>query len=55
MSWDYHRVPGPHGCMPVENMIEAGRIVKVREHLIPATTEAVKMYEENGGVLTRDV
>ena len=36
-------------------MIQTSRTVKVPEYLIPTTAEAVKMYEENGGVLTRDV
>ena len=55
MSWNYHRVPGPQGCTPIENMKQTSRTVKVPEYLIPTTAEAVRMYEENGGVLTRDV
>ena len=48
MSWNYHRVPGPQGCIPTENMIQTSRTVKLPEYLIPTTAEAVKMYEENG-------
>ena len=55
LSWNYHRVPGPHCCIPIENMIQTSRTVKLPEYLIPTTAEVVKMYEENGGVLTRDV
>ena len=55
MSWNYHRVAGPQGCIPIENMIQTSRTVRVLEYLIPTTAEAVKMYEENGGILTRDV
>ena len=55
MSWNYHRVTGPKGGIPIENMIQTGRTVKVPEYLIPTTAEEVKMYEENGSVLTHDV
>ena len=55
MSWSYHRVPEPQGCIPIKNMIQTSRTVKVPEYLILTTAEAVKMYEKNGGVLTRDV
>ena len=48
LSWNYHRVPGPQGCIPIENMIQTSRTVKLPEYLIPTTAEAVKMYEENG-------
>ena len=54
MSWNYHRVPGPQGCILIENMIRTSRTIKVPEYLIPTTAEA-KMHEENGGVLTRNV
>ena len=51
MSWKY----GPQDSMPIGNMIQTCRTVKVPEYLIPSTAEAVKMYEENGSVLTRNV
>ena len=53
-SWNHHRVPGPAGCVPIENMLAIIRTAKVIDPLIPATPEAVKMYEDNGGVLTRN-
>ena len=48
------RVPGPAGCVPIENMLATTQTAKVNDPLIPTTPEAVKMYEENGGVLTRN-
>ena len=51
-SWNHHRVPGPTGCVSIENMLATTRIAKVIDPLIPTTPEAVKMYEDNGGVLT---
>ena len=53
-SWNYHRVPGPAGCVPIENMLATTRTAKAIDLLIPTTPEAVKMYENNGGVLTRN-
>ena len=53
-SWNHHRVPGPAGCVSIENMLATTRIAKVIDPLIPTTPEAVKMYEDNGGVLTRN-
>ena len=53
-SWNHHRVPGPGGCVPIQNMIETKRTVNLIEPLIPTTPEAVRMYEELGGRLTRD-
>ena len=42
------------GCIPIENM----RISQQNAHLnkvsVPATSEAVKMYEELGGNLSRN-
>ena len=53
-SWNYHRVQGPTGCVPIENMLATTRTAKAIDLLIPTTPEAVKMYENNGGVLTRN-
>ena len=53
-SWNHYRTPGPMGCIPIENM----RISQQNAHLnkvsVPATSEAVKMYEELGGNLSRN-
>ena len=53
-SWNHHRVPGPSGCVPIDNMLATTRTAKVNDPLIPTTPEAVKMYEDNGGFLTRN-
>jgi len=53
-SWNFHRVPGPNGCVPVENMRETKRNAIITEPLLPSTPEAVKMYEDMGGSLTRN-
>jgi len=53
-SWNYHRLPGSRGCVPVENMMSTKHTADVPDHLIPSTPEAVRMYEENGGRLTRN-
>ena len=51
-SSNHHRVPGPAGCVPIENMLATTRTATVNDPLIPTTS--VKMYEDNGGVLTRN-
>ena len=44
-SWNHHRIPGPQGCVPVENMqLPAAE-------LIPTVSEALKMCQERGGSL----
>ena len=43
--WNYHRISGSQGCVPVENM-------SLPAQLIPTVNWAVKMYEERGGSLT---
>ena len=53
-SWNYHRVPGPSGCIPIENMRETSRNVFLPPGALPSTVEAVRMYEARGGTLTRD-
>ena len=53
-SWNFHRVPGSNGCVPVQNMIDTKRTVVLDQILIPTAPEAVRMYEENGGRLTRN-
>lgn len=45
---------GPNGCVPYERMQQTDRAVKLAEHQIPTTAEVIRMYEERGGVLTRD-
>ena len=52
-SWNYHRVPGRNGCIPIENMRITKRTAQLEPPLIPSTPEAVRMYEECGGNLTR--
>lgn len=53
-SWNHHRVPGPNGCIPIENMRQTKNTAQVEEQLIPTTPELVHMYESNGGRLTRN-
>ena len=53
-SWNYHRVPGSEGCVPIDNMLRTKRTGNVIEPLIPTTVDAVKMYEALKGNLTRD-
>ena len=53
-SWNHHRVPGPSGCIPIENMKATKRTAVIADFLIPSTPEAVLMYEENGGRLIRE-
>ena len=46
-SWNHHRILGPQGCVPVENMqLPAAK-------LIPAVSEAVKVCEERAGRLAQ--
>ena len=53
-SWNHHRVPGPRGCIPIENMKATKRTAVIADFLIPSTLEAVLMYEQNGGRLNRE-
>ena len=53
-SWNYHRVPGPQGCVPVENMMASKNTAPIQEFIIPTTAEAVRMYEESGGQLNHE-
>ena len=53
-SWNHHRVPVPSGCIPIENMKAARRTTVIADLLIPSTPEAVLMYEQNGGRLSRE-
>ena len=53
-SWNHHRVPGSAGCVPIENMLSTTRTAKAIDPLIPTTPEALNMYQNNGGVLTRN-
>ena len=53
-SWNHHRVPVPSGCIPIENMKAARRTTVIADLLIPSTSEAVLMYEQNGGRLSRE-
>ena len=53
-SWNHHRVSGPTGCVPIENMMATRQNAYVPHWLIPSTSEAIRMYEANGGRLTRN-
>ena len=44
-SWNYHRILGPQGCVPVENMSLSDELID------PTVNEAVKMHEKRGGSL----
>ena len=52
-SWNFHRIPGPLGCIRIENMLIIRRNQILPESLIPTTPEAVLMYEELGGSLSK--
>ena len=52
-SWNFHRILGPLGCIPIENMLAIRRNQILPEPLIPTTPEAVLLYEELGGSLSR--
>ena len=53
-SWNCHRIPGPLGCIPIENMLATRRNQILPEPLIPTTPEVVQMYGELGGSRSRD-
>ena len=50
-SWTFRRIPGPLGCIPIENMLPAQRNWILPEPVIPTTPEAVRIYEELDGSL----
>ena len=53
-SWNHHRVPGPSGCVPIEDMKATKRTPVIADFFIPSTPEAVLMYRQNGGRLNRE-
>jgi len=53
-SWNYHRVPGANGCIPIDNMFRSKRTVELVEPFIPTVNDAVRMYESLNGRLTRN-
>ena len=53
-SWNHHRIPGPQGCVPVENMTQTSCAVHLPPEMILSVSEAVRVYEERGGNLARD-
>ena len=52
-SWNYHCVPGPDGCIPIQNMEIANKILPLNLAFLPSTDEMVRMYECMGGHLSR--
>ena len=52
-SWHYHRVPGPDGCIPIQNMEMTNKIPSLNLAFLPSTHQVVRMYECMGGQLTR--
>ena len=44
-SWNFHRIPEPLGCIPIENMLATRRNQILPKPLIPTTLEAVRRYE----------
>ena len=54
MSWSHPRTPGPMGCIPIENMRLSQQNACLNEVLVPSTSEAVEMYKELGGNLSRN-
>ena len=53
-SWNHHKVPGPAGCVQIQNMLATKRTAKVNDPRILTSPEAVKRYEDNDGVLIRN-
>ena len=53
-SWNHHRILGPQGCVPVENMAQTSCAVQSPAELIPTVIEAVRMCEERGDSLACD-
>ena len=53
-SWSHPRTPGPTGCIPIENMRLSQQNARLNEVFVPSTSEAVKMYKELGGNLSRN-
>ena len=54
-SWNHHRIPGPMGCIPVENMRLSQQNARLNEVFLPSTSEAVRMYEELGSNLSKNL
>ena len=54
-SWNHHRTSGPMGCIPIENMRPSQQNARLNEMFVPSTSEAVKMCEELGGNLSRNL
>ena len=52
-SWNHHRVSCPSGCIPTENIKATKRTAVIANFLILSASEAVLMYEQNGGRLNR--
>ena len=52
-SWNYHRVPGPDGCIPIQKMEMTNKIPPPNLTFLPSTDEVVRMYECMGSQLTR--
>ena len=53
-SWNHHRIPGLMGCIPVENMKLSQQNARLNKVFVPSTSDAVKMYEQLGGNLSRN-
>ena len=47
-AWNHHKISGPKGCLPIENMIWTIRTQHFDEGIIPTVSEA------NDGVLKKD-
>ena len=48
--WNHHKIPGPMGCIPGANMRLFQQNARLNDVFIPSTSEAVRMYEELGGI-----
>ena len=53
-SWNHHRTPGPMGCIPTKNMRLSQQNARSNKVFVQSTSEAVKMYEESSGNLSRN-
>ena len=43
-SWNHHRLQGPSGCIPIENMKATNKTAVTADFLITCTPEAVLIY-----------
>lgn len=42
-SWNHHRIPGPQGCVPVENMAQTSCAMQLPAELIPTVMQLLPL------------